>query len=485
MATEEKPKINIAIIGHVDSGKSTLTGQLSCKWGNVDERKLAKLKAEAEQMGKASFFLAHVTDTNAEERRRGVTIQTALVQLKTDKFDINVLDCPGHADYIKNATSGCKQSDLSVVVCPARFEASCSAEGTLKTHLTLSAILGSKKFIVCINKLDEIVEVNENSLETAFDAACAAVMNLLKRLGVQKSDVIFLPISALKGVGLFKGGETYPFYKGATVPEKNGITKVFTLEDAIDYQDVPARALDKPLRMPISSIAHVAGHGTVLCGRVDYGTLAKGKSVKILPVNITANVKSIEAHKQSIPKADAGLNVGFVLETKDKATVEKIKTGSLVGPSEDTTFRCTTYYKVSCISMKKSKSGSAEPTGIKAGYAPVIACGTANVACKFAKLLKCTTKDKEVIEEPTVIPSGARFDAIIYPTKTVLFEEAAEFPGLGKFICRDSGHLCIVGHITGKITEEEGKSKYGLEVALLSGDKEALKKARNAKKNTK
>ena len=138
MSTEtgEKPVIAISIIGHVDSGKSTLTGQLALKLGGLDERTLQKLQKEADEKNKSSFAMAFYTDKTKEERERGVTIQTTLVKMETEKFNITVIDCPGHADYIKNATSGCKQSDVSIVVCPARFEASCSSEGTLKTHLT-------------------------------------------------------------------------------------------------------------------------------------------------------------------------------------------------------------------------------------------------------------------------------------------------------------------------------------------------------------
>ncbi|ORD93554.1 EF1A [Enterospora canceri] len=252
---------------------------------------------------------------------------------------------------------------------------------------------------------------------------------------------------------------------------------VHSLEEAIDYQDAPLRPIDRPLRMPISSIAHVPGHGAVLCGRVDYGFLAKGDNVKILPIGVSAKVKSIEAHKCSLQRADSGENIGFVLDTKDKATVEKIKTGSIAGPSDDGVFVCSPFYLVAGISMKKSKKSGTDQSGIKEGYTPVISCGTANVACKFAKLTKCITKDKVEIENPTIIPTGARFEALIYPTKQVLFEEAASFPGLGKFVCRDSGMLVCAGQIKGKMTEAEAKEKYGLSIAVLSGDKDAIKKA--------
>jgi len=477
-----KEHIAISIIGHVDSGKSTLTGQLSLKFGKLDARMLAKLQKDADAINKSSFALASFTDRTKEERTRGVTINTTLVKLETPRFEITVLDCPGHADYIKNATSGCKQSDVSIVVCPARFEASCSSEGTLKTHLTLASVLGSKKFIVCINKLDEVQIVHETSLKTAFDAACAAVMQLLKRLAVNKDDVIFLPISALKCIGLFKDGEQYPFFEGAPVKEKvPGQNKIFSLEEAIDYQDSPLRAVDRPLRMPVASIAHVPGHGAVLCGRVDYGSLTKGKAVKILPIGLSTKVKSVEAHNESVEVANAGSNIGVVLDTKDKTAVEKIRPGSITGSADDSDFVCSPFYTVSGISMKKSKKG-ADKSGISVGYTPVISCGTANIATKIVKIIKCVTKDKVVIENPETIPTGARFDAIVYPTKPVVFEAASSYPGLGKFVARDSGSLVFAGQITGKVTEAEAKQKFDIDTTVLSGDKEAIKKAKAATK---
>jgi len=484
MADNIKPLLAVSIVGHVDSGKSTLTGTLACKLGGLDGRQMQKLQADADSRNKGSFAKAFFTDRTEEEKNRGVTIQTTLVPMETDKFRLTIIDCPGHVDYIKNATSGCKQADVSIVVCPARFEASCSAEGTLKTHLTLCAVLGSKKFIVCINKLDEVAITNENSLETAFDAACAAVMNLLKKLGVSKEDVIFLPISALKEIGVFKDCETYDFYKGSPVKDKEneGQTKyIKTVEDAINYQDVPLRALERPLRMPISSIANVKGQGVVFCGRVDYGLIKKGTPVKVLPIGVESAIKSIEAYNKAVEVAEAGANVGFLLETKDKQVIEKVKVGSLVGPQKDPNFVVSPFYKVSAISMKKTKASASEATGIKPGYSPVISCGSANIPCNFGKILSVTTKDKEKIENPTVIPAGARFEAIIYPKKQVVFETAKEFPGLGKFVCRDSGILVVAGQITGKLTLEEGK-ELGLDVALLSGDKEAIKKMRAANK---
>jgi len=465
MSTTEKPLISICVIGHVDSGKSTLTGKMATVFGDFNSRLQEKLQQTASENNKESFVLAYYTDRTEQERKRGVTINTTLVEMQTSKFRINFLDCPGHASYIKNATSGCKQADLSIVVVPADFEASCSKDGTLKTHLTLAAILGSKNFIVCINKLDEIAARDKTNIKTTFDAASAAVMKMLKRLGIKDGDAIFLPISALHGIGLFKGKETYPFFEGyAPNNAPADFKKIMTLEEAIDYQNAPKRPLDQPLRMPIASVAHVPGHGAIFCGRVDYGSIKKGDNVKFLPTEFVSEVKNVQAHKKDIPAGESGMNIGFNILSKDKLQIDKIKSGFMVGPASDESFRVHPFYVATCMSLKENKKGSGgEEKGIRAGYTPVVSCGTASIACKFVKLLKSHGKDGVVVD-PTFIAKDTRFEVLIYPTKPTFFENVTKFPALGKLVCRDSGTLVACGQITESVTEADALSKYGVDI---------------------
>merc|ERR1739838_119263 len=171
------------------------------------------------------------------------------------------------------------------------------------------------------------------------------------------------------------------------------------------------------------------------------------------------------------------MNIGLQLNVKDKASLEKVKSGCIVGAASDGDFITTPFYLVEAMSLKKKK-GADHKSGIKEGYTPVISCGTANVACKFVKLVdQIIAKGKgevERIPEPPCIPAGGRFTAIVYPTKIAVFEDFTKFPGLGKFVCRDSGILVIAGQIVKKITAAEAQEKYGLDLAVCSGDKEAI-----------
>lgn len=492
-----KPLINISIIGHVDSGKSTLCGRLATVLGTFDERQQAKLSKVAEENSKASFTLAYYTDRTEQERKRGVTINTTLVEMETDKFRINFLDCPGHSDYIKNATSGCKQSDLSVVVVPADFQASCSVDGTLKTHLTLAAILGARNFIVCINKIDEEVAKHRankeaekiksddkkdgksvvDEVKNTFDAAVSAVSKILKKLGVKAENVFFLPISALNGVGIFNDGKKFDFFEGIVPPKpKPGFEKITNLVQAIDYQDAPTRPVDKPLRLPISSVAHVPGHGTIVCGRVDYGCIKALDEIKILPLGLNVAVKNVQAHKKDVPVGEAGMNIGFSLTVPklSQNLIPKIAAGQMVGPASDPAFQLYPFYTISCVSLKgKSKAGQDEK-GIRVGYTPVISCGTSNVASKFVKLISASGKDNTGdIDSPDIISKDSKFVALIYPTKQALFESYSVYPSLGKFVCRDSGMLVAVGQIKDCITEEKALSEFNIKLSDVNGTKSA------------
>uniref|UniRef100_A0A1B6JTY0 GTP-eEF1A C-terminal domain-containing protein n=1 Tax=Homalodisca liturata TaxID=320908 RepID=A0A1B6JTY0_9HEMI len=337
-------------------------------------------------------------------------------------------------------------------------------------HTRQRDVLSSKNFIVCVNKLDEVAAKNSSDLKTTFDAACAAVAKLLKKVGVDKDKVIFLPISALQGVGLFEGGETFPFYEGCKpAVAKPGFECIKTLEEAINYQDVPVRPVTRPLRMPLSNVAHVAGHGAIFCGRIDYGSLKKGDLVKFLPTNLKTDVKNVQEHRKDIAVGEAGMNVGFSINCKDKIQIDKIKTGHIVGPADDNEFAFYPFYVANCFSLKpKSKGG--EERGIRPGYTPVLSGGTANVACKFVKILGCVTKTGPV-EDPAFVPNGARFSVLLYPSKPVLFETADKLPFLGKFVCRDSGIIVAAGQITERLTEDEAVAKYGVNMADVLGQK--------------
>jgi len=435
---KEKVHINIVVIGHVDSGKSTTTGHLIYKCGGIDKRTIEKFEKEAHEMGKGSFKYAWVLDKLKAERERGITIDIALWKFETQKYNFTIIDAPGHRDFIKNMITGTSQADVAILIIasPAgEFEAGISKNGQTREHALLAYTLGVKQLIVCANKMDEKTVAYSQS---RFEEIVAEVSNFIKKIGYNPKNVPFVPISGWTGDNMLERSENMPWWKGPTLLE------------ALDGVTPPIRPVDKPLRIPLQDVYKIGGIGTVPVGRVETGILKPGAIVTFAPVGLTTEVKSVEMHHEQMPEAVPGDNVGFNVKN---VAVKDIRRGFVAGDAKDDPPAETGVFNAQVIVLN-------HPGQIHAGYAPVVDCHTAHIACKWQTIVsKIDRRSGKVLEEsPKFVKSGDAAMVDLVPQKPMCVEAFGTYPPLGRFAVRDMRQTVAVGVI--KKTEKkvvEGK----------------------------
>merc|ERR1711971_1337494 len=241
---KEKVHINIVVIGHVDSGKSTTTGHLIYKCGGIDKRTIEKFEKEAQESGKGSFKYAWVLDKLKAERERGITIDIALWKFETPKFYVTIIDAPGHRDFIKNMITGTSQADCGVLIIAAgvgEFEAGIFKNGQTREHALLAYTLGVKQLIVACNKMDS---TEPPYSQARFEEIQKEVQNFIKKIGYNPVAVPFVPISGWHGDNMIKASENMSWYKGWSVERKEGLEKEHSNTDAgeenVDKEEVMA-----------------------------------------------------------------------------------------------------------------------------------------------------------------------------------------------------------------------------------------------------
>jgi len=416
---KKKPVLNVAFIGHVDAGKSTTVGRLLLDSGAIDPQELERLRREAEEKGKAGFEFAYVMDKLKEERERGVTIDVAHKKFETKKYEVTIVDCPGHRDFIKNMITGASQADAAILVVDVN-DAKTGLQPQTREHMFLIRTLGVNQLAVAINKMDTV-----NYSEEEYKKMKEMLSNqLLRILGYNPDNIHFVPTAAYHGDNVVKKSENMPWYKGPTLVE------------VIDSFNPPEKPIDKPLRLPIQDVYSITGVGTVPVGRVETGVMRPGDKIIFEPAGVTGEVKSIEMHHEPIPQAEPGDNIGFNVRGVSK---KDIKRGDVVGHTDNPP-TVASEFTAQIVVLQ-------HPTVITAGYTPVFHAHTAQVACTFTELLKkLNPATGEVVEEnPDYLKTGDAAIVKIVPTKPMVIENVREIPQLGRFAIRDMGMTVAAG----------------------------------------
>lgn len=304
----KKPHVNIGTIGHVDHGKTTLTAAIT------------KVLAEK---GLAQFKAFDQIDNAPEERERGITINTSHVEYETDKRHYAHVDCPGHADYVKNMITGAAQMDGAILVVSA-------ADGAMpqtREHIVLAKNVNVPSLVVFLNKVDMVDDPE------MIDMVEEEIRDLLKKYDFP--------------------GDEIPVIRGSAVKALNGDKSdiggpaIQRLMDAVDsYIPQPLREIDKPFLMPIEAVFSISGRGTVATGRIETGKIKVGEEVELVGFGATAKtiVTGVEMFRKILTDGQAGDNVGLLLRGVKKEDIERgmvlAKTGSI---TPHTKFECKVY----------------------------------------------------------------------------------------------------------------------------------------------
>jgi len=446
-----KSKINIVVVGHVDSGKSTTTGHMIYKCGGIDKRTIEKFEKESSEMGKGSFKYAWVLDKLKAERERGITIDIQLMQFNTDNYAVTIIDAPGHRDFIKNMITGTSQADAAILIVAStkgEFETGISDQGQTKEHALLAYTLGVRQMIVCANKMDS---TEPPYSQVRFKEIKSECERYIKKIGYKLSVIPIIPISGFHGDNMVNPKpndpippkNNMPWYTGwsRTVGSDKKVVTGKTLFDAIDTIEPPKRMSGKPLRIPLQDVYKINGVGTVPVGRVETGSIKAGMVAAFSPGDITSEVKSVEMHHQVLEEAEAGDNIGFAVKN---VSVKDIRRGMVVSNNKDKLrARETISYEAQIIVLK-------HPGQIRVGYTPVLDCHTAHVANRFDELKQRLDKRSFKIKEdnPLMIKQDDGALVVLTPQKPMCVEEFKEFPPLGRFAIRDMRRTVGVGVIT-------------------------------------
>ncbi len=314
-----KPHVNVGTIGHVDHGKTTLTAAITTVLAN---RGLSELR---------SF---DSIDNAPEEKERGITINTSHVEYETANRHYAHVDCPGHADYVKNMVTGAAQMDGAIIVVAA-------TDGPMpqtREHILLARQVNVPRIVVFMNKCDVVDD--EEMLELVE-------MEMRELLAFYDFD-----------------GDNTPIIRGSALGALNGVTewedKVMELMDAVDtWIELPARAVDKPFLMPVEDVFSITGRGTVATGRIETGIVKSGEAVSIIGLGaekMSSTVTGVEMFRKILDEGQAGDNVGLLLRGIDK---DEIKRGMVITHPGKVTPHTT--FKAAVYILKKEEGGRHTP----------------------------------------------------------------------------------------------------------------------------
>ena len=460
--------LSMVILGHVDAGKSTLTGRLLLSLNHVSQRLLQKYQKAATSIGKSSFALAWFTDEDDSERERGVTIDIGTKFAKTEKFDFTILDAPGHKDFIPNMISGTASADCGLLVVAAttgEFEAgfarggdSSYSGGQTREHIVLSRGLGVTQFVVAVNKLDA---AEPSWSKERFEHIKSMVLDFLIQNGFKEARITFVPVSGLTGVNISNSDKVEDeegwkalkkWYKGPSLLE------------ALDGFSPAKRGYEKPLRAIVTDVSP-EGKNVNVRGRVVQGFIQSGDNVAVLPVGDDATVVRVErgkaAQEGSSPYSFASPSSTTSSSTSNEALLDGI---ALAGDTVELTLAnidsarvmsgCVICHPHPSLRPKVEQRFEARISVMERLAVPMIRGSqvllhmhSIDVPAVLSKLLLSEKRGENPRQNPRVLTGGVTATVEITLSERLVIEESNECKALGRFVLRRGGDTIAVGLI--------------------------------------
>jgi elongation factor Tu len=382
----KKPHVNIGTIGHVDHGKTTLTAAITMT-----------LAIRSDNVGKKYDEI----DSAPEEKARGITINTAHVEYETDNRHYAHVDCPGHADYVKNIITGAAQIDGAILVVSG-------ADGPIpqtKEHILLAKQVGVPNIVVFLNK-EDIVDDAE-----LLELVELEVRDTLNKYEYPGDEIPVVPGSALLALEALQGST------GLRRGENNWVDKIFQLIEAVDsYIPTPERETDKPFLIAVEDIFSITGRGTVATGRVERGTIKVGDNIELIGLATTKDttVTGLEIFQKTLEESFAGDNVGILLRGVQKQDVQR---GIVLAQPKSITPH--TNFEAQVYVLTKEEGGRHTP--FFPGYRPQFYVRTTDVT---GKVIVFTTDDGS--KSDIVIP-GDRIRIVVELIQPIAIEKGIRF----------------------------------------------------------
>jgi len=432
---QEKDMINLIMLGRSDYGKSTLCGRLCVDLGYVPKEDFLRMKKHAAALDKKGMEYAFVMDEALEERQRGITIQLGFIGLEIKNKRINLMDPPGHIEFINNLISGVAGADAGVLVVDAQEFEKIGLDPQIEEHLRISNVFGIEQMIILINKMDTL-----NYSEEKFNKIKDSIKNILNEAGYKNADEFkYIPISAYHGENVMDNSKKMPWYTGDSFVKR------------IEKFKTPKRSITGPLRVPILRVYSLPEIGIVTAGRIENGQVKIGDKISVSPsfgdVETAAEVASIEWQHRKVESAKHGMDVGLAFKNKSQTfTKRQIKKGYVITDSKNV-LKPVKEFEAKMLVLN-------HPTKIKEGYRPILYCHQTRIPCliKTIKSKIDLETGKEAGKNPGELKRNEEGIVVIEPLKPFVAETEKKIPKMGRFVLRDANKTVAAGEIL-KIVE--------------------------------